>query len=290
MTAEEYAKNVVGGARTPAPVSTQQIQVRTQAPKQTAHAVSAPPASVSMQIKEDIIHGIKAEILAESAAASVQTSEKSVTAHVPVTKAEPTVPPTEKKLSHRIIGEAFNAYVIVENGDRILLIDKHAAHERIIFEQLKAGMKNNECKASQMLMLPLEVMMTSDEIQTLCEYRSEIEAVGFEFTTGRYTASVTAIPEGISTDAVPDMLAVMAERIRTGTGSAKLTRDIIFEKALYQASCKAAVKAGREYPREYIEWIVDKLMEIPDITVCPHGRPVAMELTKKNLDYQFERS
>ena len=132
--------------------------------------------------------------------------------------------------------------------------------------------------------------MTSDEIQTLCEYRSEIEAVGFEFTTGRYTASVTAIPEGISTDAVPDMLAVMAERIRTGTGSAKLTRDIIFEKALYQASCKAAVKAGREYPREYIEWIVDKLMEIPDITVCPHGRPVAMELTRKNLDYQFERS
>ena len=127
-------------------------------------------------------------------------------------------------------------------------------------------------------------------IQILQEYREEIAAVGFELSTGKYTVNVSAIPEGITTDAVSDMLTVMAERIKSNTGTARLTRDIIFEKALYQASCKAAIKAGREYPREYVEWIVDKLMEIPDITVCPHGRPVAMELTKKNLDYQFERS
>ena len=53
---------------------------------------------------------------------------------------------------------------------------------------------------------------------------------------------------------------------------------------------KAAIKAGRDYPPEHVKWLVDKLMELPDITVCPHGRPVAMELTRKNLDYQFERS
>ena len=172
----------------------------------------------------------------------------------------------------------------------MLLVDKHAAHERIIFEQLKAGMAQGANRASQMLMLPIEVMMTSDEIQTLSEYREEIEAVGFEFVVGKYTANVTAIPEGIKTDAVGDMLTVMAERIRSNTGTARLTRDIIFEKALYQASCKAAIKAGREYPPEYVKWIVDKLMELPDITVCPHGRPVAMELTKNKLDYQFERT
>ena len=120
-------------------------------------------------------------------------------------------------------------------------------------------------------------------------WKSE-EAVGFEFTNGKYTVSVSAIPEGISTAAVPDMLAVIAERIKSNTGSAKLTRDIIFEKALYQASCKAAIKAGREYPEGHIKWLVDKLMEIPDITVCPHGRPVAMELSKKALDGQFERT
>ena len=86
------------------------------------------------------------------------------------------------------------------------------------------------------------------------------------------------------------MLAVMAERIRSNTGSAQLTRDIIFEKALYQASCKAAIKAGREYSEEHIRWLIAELMRLPDITVCPHGRPVAMTISKKNLDHQFERT
>ncbi len=203
----------------------------------------------------------------------------------------PTETPVKaRRLDYRIIGEAFNAYVIVEHEDKLLLIDKHAAHERIIFESLKAGMKASGERATQLLMLPIEVMMTSDEIQTLEEYRSDIEAVGFAFKTGRYTASVTEIPEGISNNAVVDMLTVMADRLKANTGNARLTRDIVFEKALYQASCKAAIKAGREYPPEYVKWVVDKLMEIPDITVCPHGRPVAIELTHKNLDYQFERS
>ncbi len=191
-------------------------------------------------------------------------------------------------VNYRILGEAFHSYVFVECGEKVLVIDKHAAHERILFEQLKAGMSDQN-KASQILMLPIEVMMTSEEIQILGQFRNEIEAVGFEFDLGRYTANVTAIPDGIATDAVADMLAVIADRIKSNTGSAKLTRDIIFEKALYQASCKAAIKAGREYPEGHVQWIVAKLMELPDITVCPHGRPVAMELSKKNLDHQFER-
>ena len=131
--------------------------------------------------------------------------------------------------------------------------------------------------------------MTSDEIEALKDYKAEIERMGFEFTAGKYTLNVTAIPDGIRTEAVSDMLEVMADRIKNNTGSAKLTRDLIFEKALYQASCKAAIKAGREYADEHREYIVAKLMEIPDITVCPHGRPVAMELSKRNLDTQFER-
>lgn len=190
---------------------------------------------------------------------------------------------------YRILGEAFHTYVLVETGEKLLMIDKHAAHERILFEELKAGM-NDRNKASQLLMVPIEVMLTSDELETLVQFRDEIESVGFAFSVGRYAVSVTAMPEGIATDAVADMLTVIAERLNTHTGSAKLTRDTVFEKALYQASCKAAIKAGREYFDGHIEWLVAKLMALPDITVCPHGRPVAMELTKKNLDHQFERS
>ena len=241
------------------------------------------------KLLDKIAVSVKKSVEAKNEATDNRTVEKKPNVvEIPKTVEQPKSAPVS--LSYRIIGEAFNAYVLVEHGDRLLLIDKHAAHERIIFEQLKASMSQRESKTSQLLMLPIEVMMTSEEVLLIEEYRKEIEAVGFEFTVGKYTVNVNAVPEGISTDAVTDMLTVIAERIKNNTGSAKLTRDIIFEKALYQASCKAAIKAGREYPREYVKWIVDKLMEIPDITVCPHGRPVAMELTRKNLDYQFERS
>ena len=189
---------------------------------------------------------------------------------------------------YRMVGEVFHSYVIVEQGDRMLLIDKHAAHERIIFEQLKANMKDKAVE-SQLLLLPLEIMLMSEEVGLLDTYRQELQAVGFSYSCLRNTVRVDGIPSGIESGAVPDMLATIAEQLKSGVDTAKLTRDILFEKALYQASCKAAIKAGRDYPPEHIQWLVDKLMEIPDITFCPHGRPVAMEMKKRNIDHQFER-
>ena len=193
------------------------------------------------------------------------------------------------KREYRIVGEVFNSYIIVEIEEKLLLIDKHAAHERIIFEQLKKNMMSMDI-SSQLLMLPIEIMLMTDEVAAIDEYRAEIESVGFEFTCSRNTVSVTALPVGIEQDAVADMFAIMADRIKNGTGKVEITRNILFEKALYQASCKAAIKAGREYAKGHGDWVVDKLMEIPDITFCPHGRPVAMELSKKNIDRQFERT
>ena len=274
MSAEEYVKKIIGGIAKKEEKSEPKTATISEKPIYNDRAT----VTVSTQTKFTV--------------PSIREKKEEATPVVTESRSEVKAAPTvsePKKLSYRIIGEAFNSYVLVEVEDKLLVIDKHAAHERIIFEQLKAGMKDR-AKASQLLMLPVEVMLTSDEIQTVADYRDEIEAVGFEFTNGRHTVSVTAIPEGIDASAVPDMLAVIAERIKSNTGSARLTRDIIFEKALYQASCKAAIKAGREYADGHIKWIVDKLMEIPDITVCPHGRPVAMELSKKTLDRQFERT
>ena len=196
---------------------------------------------------------------------------------------------TYESIPYRVVGELFNCYVVVELRDKFLLVDKHAAHERINFERLKAGMKKNE-RPSQLLIVPIDIMLTSDEVHTVAEYRAEIEALGFAFSTARNTVSVSAIPEGVSSSDVSDMIATMADRLKNGTGRADITRDIIFEKALYQASCKASIKGGREYPPEYVESLVSQLMEIPDITFCPHGRPVAMEITKSNLERQFKRT
>ena len=236
--------------------------------------VDLPPENKTNTLNGDSATGV------EIASDAKQTSES---AAIESERAEPV------KIEYRIVGEVFNSYILVELGEKMLLIDKHAAHERIIFEQLKKNMYSQKV-SSQLLMLPIDVMLMSDEVSAIEEYRGELEAVGFEFSCSRNTVSVTAIPVGIEQDAVGDMFAVVADRIKSGTGKIELTRNIIFEKALYQASCKAAIKAGREYAKGHGEWLVAKLMELPDITFCPHGRPVAMELSKKNIDRQFERT
>ena len=213
--------------------------------------------------------------------ATSQSAETPISAPQPV---EPSASP-----SYRIVGDVFHSYVIVEVGEKMLLIDQHAAHERILFEQLKAGLGQVEV-VSQMLMLPLDVMMTSAEVETLKQYDEELRKIGFTLRYARNTVSADAIPEGVEPGAVGDMLGTMAGRLLDNTGNVRLTRDIIFEKALYQAACKAAIKAGREYAPAHIEWLVAKLMELPDVTFCPHGRPVAMELSKQTLDRQFDRT
>jgi DNA mismatch repair protein MutL len=200
--------------------------------------------------------------------------------------------------TYRIIGEAFHSYVLVERYDSdnpvLLLVDKHAAHERIIFEQLKARMQQHGIEssesASQILMFPVEFMLTASEIEVLKQYRAEIEAIGFAFEAGVHTVRVSEIPGGIGQDAVESFFGVVAGRLLDQTGDVVLTRDILFEKALYQGACKAAIKAGRAYVDEHVDYIIKCLMEIPDITFCPHGRPVAMELSKKKIDHQFKRS
>ena len=190
---------------------------------------------------------------------------------------------------YRIVGEVFNSYLIVEREDKVLIIDKHAAHERIIFEKNKEMMKAKE-PSSQILISPVEVVLTSAEIAIVNDYLEDFEKLGFKISPKKYSILVYSIPTELSSCDVQDTISTMANRIKNGQGNAKLTRDILFEKALYQASCKAAIKAGREYVEAHTEWIIEQLMKIPDITFCPHGRPVAMELSKKNLDYQFERS
>ena len=203
-------------------------------------------------------------------------------------KTEATEKSEEELPPYRIIGEAFNSYIFVEVGAKMLIIDKHAAHERIIFERFKEIMRSGE-QLSQMLMLPIDINLTREECGALSEYRSEIESVGFTYDISENKVSVHSMPVGISIDAVPEIFQIFSERLLSGTGNVALTRDLIFEKALYQASCKAAIKAGREYSSADNEWLCKKMMEMPDITFCPHGRPVAIEMTKNMLDKQFER-
>ena len=191
--------------------------------------------------------------------------------------------------AYRIVGEVFNSYLLIELDDKMLIVDKHAAHERIIFEKNKRMMKEKEPSA-QILITPLEIMLTSAEISILNDYLTDFEKLGFKIQTRKYSILVSSIPTELASCDIQDTISTMVNRIKDGAGNPKLTRDILFEKALYQASCKAAIKAGREYVEAHTDWIVEQLMNIPDITFCPHGRPVAMEISKRNIDHQFERT
>ncbi|MBE6642115.1 MAG: DNA mismatch repair endonuclease MutL [Ruminococcaceae bacterium] len=190
---------------------------------------------------------------------------------------------------YKIIGEAFYSYIFVEMADKVLIIDKHAAHERIIFEELKSNMKKKK-GGLQYLLVPVELQLGSLEKGTVDEYFDDISAIGFEMQKkANGDITLVAIPLGLDVDASVDLFMTVCDRLAEGTGSAELSRDIVFEKALYQASCKAAIKAGRPDSFEDTKAFVKKLMALPDIKYCPHGRPVAFEVTKDSLEKQFKR-
>lgn len=190
---------------------------------------------------------------------------------------------------YRIIGEAFNCYVMVEYHDELLIIDKHAAHERIIFEDLKRDRENDGRVASQELLLPLTVLLTSDELAAADEYRETFESVGFSIEVCQGSVNIKAIPSMVSTKNAEALLQEMLDDIIRGTGDPEFNEKLRRERALYQVACKAAIKGGRVYDRSIIEWLVGRVLALPDITVCPHGRPIAYKLTKAMLDKQFDR-
>lgn len=254
--------------------------------RQLEYDVTAP---ISQKAEEPVIPVAPERDFSRSVETVPETGREDVSIPTPPTPPVPIINSYGETSSWRVIGEAFNSYIIVERGEKLILIDKHAAHERLIFERLKANMKKVEI-TSQLLMLPIDLMLRSDEINMLEQYRVEIESTGFGFSTGRNQVSITEVPEGIDTSDAADMLSEMAGRLLSDTGTAGITRDTVFEKALYQASCKAAIKAGRVYSDEDRNVLVAQLMSIPDITFCPHGRPVAMELSKRNIDRQFSRT
>lgn len=192
---------------------------------------------------------------------------------------------------YRILGTAFHAYVFVESEDAVLMIDKHAAHERILFEDMKRIMRE-QAGTLQLLMLPLELPLSKEEADAAEEYRQEISAAGFAFeiSADQSTLYCTQIPSLLTTDRAADLLIAMIGALANGTGSVDVARNTYFEEALYQASCKAAIKAGRIDKDEDIAWVVARLFETPDILYCPHGRPVALVLKKSRIEHYFKRT
>ena len=213
----------------------------------------------------------------------------------PAVQTPATPPKTEDIPDYQILGEAYNCYVIVQLSDRLLMIDKHAAHERILFDELCRKMESAE-RSSQILMYPLRLPIGEAEALALLEYSDKVRAMGFAFVHDKalHELRITEIPTDLGREAAADMIGELSSVLADTTGSIETTSAKYFEAKLYQASCKAAIKGGRVYGQDHIKWICSKILKMPDengsvIKTCPHGRPVAFEIKKSSIERQFER-
>ncbi|MBQ9511469.1 MAG: DNA mismatch repair endonuclease MutL [Clostridia bacterium] len=189
---------------------------------------------------------------------------------------------------YRIIGEAFNCYVIVELDDRIVLIDKHAAHERINFEKMKANISNKKPDV-QILLLDEKLPLSTEEVEMCSKYAKELSDVGYVFGVGESSVTLSGIPAGFEIAEGKELFCQLLTSLSDSLGAMNADRQDYFEKALYQSSCKASVKAGRRYDEAHIRWIVENVFRYDCIKRCPHGRPVAIEMSKHELDTRFGR-
>lgn len=282
------------------PLQSYQMPIRTSespAPKPT---YSKPREDITVSVasrskgdpfgeRESVSPRRSLDILEKYRAAQSESTEQKINLEKSQEKIETPTPVSQNTPEYKYIGEAFNCYVIIEYQGDMLIIDKHAAHERIIFEDLKQRRELDGRIPSQALMLPILVTLSPTELAALDEFRREVESTGFAFTVCDGYAELTSIPEAISASGAEELFASMASELSSGETNPAVTEHIRKEKALYQVACKAAIKGGRVYDRALIDWLVGKLLLLPDITVCPHGRPVAFKLTKAELDRKFDR-
>ncbi|MPM66265.1 DNA mismatch repair protein MutL [bioreactor metagenome] len=196
--------------------------------------------------------------------------------------------PTEIRSSveseFRIVGEIFDTYIIVEKGQEIYLVDKHAAHERFIYESIKGTFND---AASQLLMEPVVVTLTRDETAVFLKNREYLSEAGFlteEF--GDNTVIVREVPINLDQEDIRDVLCEILGELSRNRNEVRLE---IMDKIIATVACKAAVKAGQKSTAQEMFYMIQKLLENTDIKYCPHGRPVAVVLTKYGIEKQFGR-
>lgn len=184
---------------------------------------------------------------------------------------------------HKIVGEALKTYIIVEQDDKLILIDKHAAHERMIFDRLKA--QEREIMA-QNLLIPVTIRPNGDDMDAITENAALLYELGFEIEPfGERELIVRAVPADMDAGDVPAAIEEICEKLRRGKcPDAQSARDEI----LHTVACKAAIKAGWDTHPKELEAVVDAVIS-GQVRYCPHGRPVSVTLTRKELDKQFKR-
>ncbi len=242
-------------------------------PAATAEEAPAPPDGAFPSADADAVPAEEAAAPADivPAPADMQPAEQA-----PIQLEEPPQP-------IRVIGEAFHTYILVEQGEELILLDKHAAHERILYEELK----KEEEPRQQLLLTPEPVRLSREEYAAIMENIPLLRKAGYDVDDfGGSSVMVRALPLVLSGTDVKSLMAELAGGFMEQRRTALPQR---LDWLYHSVACRAAVKAGNLSGPEELESLARRVLSGKDIMYCPHGRPVAIRLTRKELEKQFGR-
>ena len=182
----------------------------------------------------------------------------------------------------RVIGECFNTYLIAEDKDGLILIDKHAAHERILFNKLRAETEMPQ----QELLTPVVVELTGEEAAAIQSQIEDIRKAGFAIDPfGENSFAVRSVPAYLDSGDVPGVISELAEKAM----NSRATVPDRLDDLIHTVACKAAIKAGKATSMTELQDLCDRVLGDDNVRSCPHGRPTMVRLTKYELDKLFKR-
>lgn len=209
----------------------------------------------------------------------VQTEKPIITERVAVDitrEAEDEKPPVT------LIGEAFLTYIIVQMGESVFMIDKHAAHERILFNKLKKEQKTE----MQALLTAVTVSLTREEYNAVISNTEKLSKAGFEVEDFENSSvRVSAVPAALTKEDIPSVISELAGDLLKGKAPDAERLDDMY----HTVACKAAIKAGSRTSPLEMQKLAERVLYSDDIMYCPHGRPVAFEIKRRELEKQFGR-
>uniref|UniRef100_UPI004055DF05 DNA mismatch repair endonuclease MutL n=1 Tax=Agathobacter sp. TaxID=2021311 RepID=UPI004055DF05 len=192
----------------------------------------------------------------------------------------------DARKKHRIIGQLFKTYWLVEYEEKLFVIDQHAAHEKVLYERTMAALKEKQ-HTSQMLSPPIVLSLDSNEILMLEKYRPQLERMGYEVESfGGKEYMISAVPANLYHVDMKDLFIEMLDDFYNL--SQKATPELILEK-IASMSCKAAVKGNQTLSYQEFDALAEELLSLENPYNCPHGRPTIISMSKYEIEKKFKR-
>ena len=191
------------------------------------------------------------------------------------------------EISYKFIGIVFSTYIIIEIKNEMYIIDQHAAHERIMYEKVKANYYSEDEKDEQLLLLPDVISLTHKEMAIAKENVEMFAKAGFTFEEfGDNTIKLVTVPGMCEELNTKQLFLDILDEIDTVAVTARQEKE---DKFIATVACKAAVKAKMKLDEKEVKSLMNKLLELPNPFTCPHGRPTAIKMTKYDLEKKFSR-